>query len=165
MQKMSASVSADLRETPYGAAADDDEALAQRHRVALLISGGARLEIEAVARRVHTAQFGHGAPFVALNASTFPSHPRRLQRFLAAPFEAAALGTMFVSDLEEMPVRAQDAFFKVLIEPLWAGAPTVRLISGTTVSLLERIAAGQFKEELFYRLNVIHLVVASERAA
>src|SRR4029078_7961200 len=39
----------------------------------------------------------------------------------------------------------------------------VRLISGTTVSLLDRIAAGTFSEQLFYRLNIIHLTVASAR--
>jgi transcriptional regulator of aromatic amino acid metabolism len=37
----------------------------------------------------------------------------------------------------------------------------VRLISGTTVSLLERVAAGTFSERLFYRLNILHLVAGA----
>jgi DNA-binding NtrC family response regulator len=92
---------------------------------------------------------------------TLPIEPQRLRDHCSALLDAATSGTMFMKDVEETPAIVQG----VLIELLWdlqhARGPSaaVRLISGTTVSLLERIAAGTFSEQLFYRLNLIHLVV------
>ena len=149
MREMSVSVSTDVL-------GGDDEAIAQRHTVALLISGSAAKDVEIAARRIHMRQFGQAAPFVIVSAGTFPCHPGRLQRHLADSIGAANGGSIFVSDLEKMPIRAQDAFVKVLAQRF---PPSVRLISGTTVSLRERVAAGSFAEALFYRLNVIHLVI------
>ena len=137
----------------------DDHAMAAQHPVALLISGRARDEVETFARRVHITQFGQARPFVAVKASMFPRHTQMLQRHLAEPMATATGGSMFISDVEEMPIRAQDAFMKVLRKSVLAPPTGVRLVTGTTVSLLERIGAGHFNEELFYRLNVIHLVV------
>jgi DNA-binding NtrC family response regulator len=158
MQKISSSLSVDV-------AADADELLARRSPIALLISGGAPHEVETVARRVHSAQLGHLAPFVEVKAAAFPGHAGRLQRFLAAPIDAATDGSLFISDVEQMPIRAQDAILNVLSEELVGHHSTARLISGTTVSLFHLIAAGQFSADLFYRLNAIHLVLASRRAS
>jgi transcriptional regulator of acetoin/glycerol metabolism len=133
----------------------EDEALAARHAVALLISGGAAQSIEHLARRIHAAQFGHAAPFVAVNASIFPCPAGRLQRYLTERIRRAHRGSLFLRDVERMPIRAQDAFGAVLARGM---PPTVRLISGTTVSLVDRVRAGHFAEELFYRLNVIHVM-------
>ena len=138
---------------------DGEEAMASHCAVALLISGRARDQVETVARRIHVAQRGHGAPFVAINAGVFPSHPGKLLRHLTSPIDATAGGSLLVMDVEEMPIRAQDAFVTVLREQLFGRDSTVRLITGTTVSLVDRMAAGHFSECLFYRLNVVHLVI------
>jgi DNA-binding NtrC family response regulator len=144
------------------AVVNEDEAMARRYGLALLISGHSTEEVETVARRIHRAQFGPAAPFVAVDARLFPSQASRLRRYLASQIAAAIGGSLFIADVEELRIRAQDAFVEVLRGQLLAPTPAVRLITGTTVSLRERIAAGCFTEELFYRLNVIHLVVEHE---
>jgi transcriptional regulator of acetoin/glycerol metabolism len=70
-------------------------------------------------------------------------------------------GTLLVSAVEEMPATVQDAMIDLLggLESARVPSAMARLISGTTVSLLDRVAAGTFSERLFYRLNIIHLMV------
>jgi DNA-binding NtrC family response regulator len=62
-----------------------------------------------------------------------------------------------------MPAAVQEAFVDLLagLESARKPSAAVRLISGTTVSLLDRIAAGSFSERLFYRLNIIHLIAGN----
>jgi DNA-binding NtrC family response regulator len=73
--------------------------------------------------------------------------------------DAAAGGTILISDVEELPPTVQRLLVELLAELEVTRAPSdaVRLIAGTTVSLLDRIAAGTFSDRLFYRLNAIHL--------
>jgi DNA-binding NtrC family response regulator len=62
-----------------------------------------------------------------------------------------------------MPATVQDAMIDLLggLESARVPSAMARLISGTTVSLLDRVAAGTFSERLFYRLNIIHLTVGN----
>jgi DNA-binding NtrC family response regulator len=66
---------------------------------------------------------------------------------------------MLIDAVEDMPPSVQDALLELLagLESARRPAAAVRLMSGTTVSLHDRIAAGTFSEQLFYRLNIIHL--------
>lgn len=77
--------------------------------------------------------------------------------------DAAAGGSVLVSAVEEMPSAVQDALIDLLaaLESARRPSAAVRLISGTTVSLFDRVAAGTFSERLFYRLNIIHLVAGA----
>jgi DNA-binding NtrC family response regulator len=72
---------------------------------------------------------------------------------------------VLISAVEEMPPAVQDALIELLAELEFARSPSaeIRLISGTTESLLDRVAAGTFSERLFYRLNIIHLMVGDGR--
>jgi len=81
----------------------------------------------------------------------------------SALLEASTGGSMLMTDVEEMPASVQGLLVQLLADLQSARAPSaaVRVISGTTVSLLDRIAAGTFSERLFYRLNLLHLVVRS----
>ena len=74
---------------------------------------------------------------------------------------AAAGGSVLLTDIEEMPAAVQDVIIDLLDElrRTHAQPAAVRLISGTTGSLLERVVAGTFSDRLFYRLNVIHFIV------
>jgi DNA-binding NtrC family response regulator len=58
-----------------------------------------------------------------------------------------------------MKGTVQASLIDVLMELEWVRGPStaVRLMSGTTVSLVDRIAAGTFSAQLFYRLNIIHV--------
>jgi transcriptional regulator with PAS, ATPase and Fis domain len=62
-----------------------------------------------------------------------------------------------------MPAIVQDAMIDLLggLESARMPSDPARLISGTTVSLVDCVAAGTFSERLFYRLNIIHLVVGN----
>ncbi len=89
-------------------------------------------------------------------------------RFAGTPraarlLDAAASGSVLVSAIEHLPAAVQMTLIDMLagLESSRPPAASVRLISGTTVSLLERVAAGAFSERLFYRLNIIHLMAAA----
>jgi DNA-binding NtrC family response regulator len=62
-----------------------------------------------------------------------------------------------------MPAAVQEALIDLLagLESTRRPSAAVRLISGTTVSLLDRVAAGTFSERLFYQLNIIHVIAAT----
>jgi DNA-binding NtrC family response regulator len=70
---------------------------------------------------------------------------------------------LLIADIEEMPSVVQDVLIDVLTALELSRRPSaaVRFIAGTTESLLDRVAAGTFSERLFYRLNLIHLVVGN----
>ena len=83
-----------------------------------------------------------------------------LKEYCTSVLAAAAGGTVLISAVEEMPPAVQGAPSELLAGLEFACGPSaqVRLISGTTASRLERVAAGTFSERLFYRLNIIHLM-------
>ena len=88
--------------------------------------------------------------------------PEPLKEYCVRLLDAAAAGSILVSAVEEMPAIVQDALIELLdgLEFTRRPSAAARLISGTTVSLLERVAAGTFSEQLFYRLNTIHLMAS-----
>jgi DNA-binding NtrC family response regulator len=90
-----------------------------------------------------------------------PVEPWRLEAHCAALLEAAAGGTLFLMDVDEMPANVQGVLIELLagLQRTRGPSAAVRLISGTTVSLFGRVAGGSFSDRLFYRLNVLHLVV------
>ena len=96
-------------------------------------------------------------------AVELPAGPELLKEYCARLLDSAVGGSLLVSAVEEMPASVQDALVDLLGGRESASMPsdTARLISGTTVSLLERVAAGTFSERLFYRLNIIHLMVGN----
>lgn len=136
----------------------EDELLAIRHRLPLLISGRCISTVTTVARRVHVAALGAAAPFVAFPASELIELRTQFAEQWTMLMDAGRGGSVFITDVEEMSVPVQ----RLLAESLaWRcatrSALAPRLVTGTTVSLVDRVKAGQFSEELLYRLNVIHL--------
>jgi DNA-binding NtrC family response regulator len=134
---------------------------ASRSPARLLITASSQQGVETLARRIHgggpRAQF----PFVQTWAGELPVGPEALREYCVRFLDAAAGGSVLVSAVEEMPATVQDALIDLLAGLEFARRPSaaVQLISGTTVSLLDRIAAGTFSERLFYRLNIVHLMV------
>jgi DNA-binding NtrC family response regulator len=94
-------------------------------------------------------------------AGELPTSAQALRDDCARLLDVAAGGTLLVSTVEEMPATVQDVTIDLLggLESARTPSAPTRLISGTTVSLLDRVAAGTFSERLFYRLNIIHLMV------
>jgi DNA-binding NtrC family response regulator len=146
------------------AAVDEDEDVAGRSAARLLITASTQRGVETLARRIHGAGRRAQFPFVRTWAGDLPVAPQALREYCCGVLDAAAGGSMLIAAVEEMPPPVQDALIDLLagLEVTRGPAAAVRLISGTTVSLLDRVAAGTFSERLFYQLNVIHLMAADD---
>jgi DNA-binding NtrC family response regulator len=143
----------------------DDEELAGRSAAKLLITASTREGVERLARRVHRAGLRAGFPFVQTTACDLSTEPETLREQCGNFLDAAAGGSLLISDVEGMPPVVQNALIDLLaaLECERRPSATVRLISGTTESLLDRVNAGAFSERLFYHLNSIHLMSADSR--
>jgi DNA-binding NtrC family response regulator len=137
----------------------EDEELAARSAGRLLITGATRQSVETLARRIHREGPRASRPFVRRRACDFPIEEGPLGDFCRGVLDAAASGTMLIDDVEEMPTTVQSRLFELLAQLDVSRRPAgaVRVIGGTTVPLLDCVAAGTFSEQMFYRLNVMHL--------
>lgn len=146
-------------------------------RVTVLITGESGTGKELVARALH----GHGAratgPFVALNAAAIPRDLLEAELFghergaftgantlRRGRFEEANGGTLFLDEIGDMPIELQTRLLRVLAEGSFyrvgGSQPVrvdVRIVAATHQPLEQRVEQGQFREDLFHRLNVIRL--------
>ncbi|MBT5266743.1 MAG: sigma-54-dependent Fis family transcriptional regulator [Rhodospirillaceae bacterium] len=147
----------------------------------VLITGPAGAGKEIVARMIHQGSIRVGGPFVVLNCATL--NPDRLESELfgterrgdetqrsIGTFEQAHKGTMFLDEVADMPLETQGKIVRVLQEQRFrrVGGETevevdVRVIASTNRDLQQEIAAGRFREDLFYRLNVVPVRVPALR--
>ena len=143
--------------------AEEDVHTASQSPARLLITASTQQSVETLARRIH----GNGPrarfPFVVTSVGELPVDPQSLTKDCVRFLDAAAGGSVLLRAVEEMPAPVQEALIDLLagLESARRPSAAVRVISGTTVSLLERVAAGTFSERLFYRLNIIHLMVGN----
>ncbi len=140
----------------------------------VMIFGASGTGKEIVARALH--DFGHrkNAPFVAINMAALPAKDVELELFgrpdeKSGKFAAADGGTLFLDEIGDMPLDAQTRLLRVLQESEFARAEQtgndVRIIAATHQDLRALVNEGKFREDLFYRLNVvpINLPSLSER--
>jgi len=138
---------------------------------------------ELVARAIHECSARHAAPFVAVNCGAIPEalmeaefFGYRRGAFTGADrdrdgfFQAAAGGTLFLDEVAELPLPMQVKLLRAIQERrvrkvgATAEEPVdVRLLSATHQDLARLAANGRFRQDLFYRLNVIELRVPSLR--
>jgi sigma-54-specific transcriptional regulator len=158
--------------------------LDQAERVAptdatVLIIGETGTGKELIARHVHT-QSGRSGPFVAVNCGAFSENLVEAELFghetgaytgagsaRAGWFEAANNGTLFLDEVGDLPLAIQVKLLRVLQERqvvrLGSRKPidvNVRLVAATNVKLEQAVAAGHFRSDLYYRLNVAVLALA-----
>jgi DNA-binding NtrC family response regulator len=121
--------------------------------VPVMISGDSGTGKEVVARYIH-ATSGRDGPFVAVNCSSIGAS-------VEAWFEAAQDGTLFLDEIADLPSSLQNPLLRALQEresihpgTREPGPTEVRLIAATKIDLGEAVAAGYFRLDLFYRLNV-----------
>jgi two-component system, NtrC family, response regulator AtoC len=138
----------------------EDEHAAIRSTAKLLITASTQRRIETLARHIHSAGPRAGLPFVYTSGRDLPTGAEALAERCSGFLDAAAGGSMLISRVEETPPLVQNVLLELLdrLESARHPSAAVRLISGTTVSLLDRVAAGTFSDRLFYRLNIIHLM-------
>jgi transcriptional regulator with PAS, ATPase and Fis domain len=146
----------------------------------VLITGESGVGKEIVARAIGAASQRANAPFVPVNCAGIPETLLESELFghLKGSFtgayrdkpgklEMASNGTIFLDEIGEMTLRMQGLLLRFLetgeIQKVGAErvamAPNVRVLAATNRNLRDLIAQGQFREDLFYRINVIHLVV------
>jgi transcriptional regulator with PAS, ATPase and Fis domain len=146
----------------------------------VLVTGESGAGKEVVARQIHVHSPRRSKPFVAINCAGIPETLLESELFghvkgsftgafrdKPGRLEMAAGGTMFLDEVGEMSVRMQGLLLRFLetgeLEKVGADRVThvgsVRIISATHRNLRERIGDGTFREDLYYRLNVISVVV------
>ncbi len=146
----------------------------------VLIRGESGTGKEMIAQGIHRESPRRDFPFVAMNCGAFPEALLESELFgyeegaftgarrggKVGLIEAAHRGTLFLDEIGEMPLPLQSRLLRVLQERevvrLGATEPTrvdVRVVAATHRALTEQIEAGEFRADLFYRLNILNLAI------
>jgi two-component system response regulator PilR (NtrC family) len=148
-------------------------------KVNVLITGESGTGKELVARAIHYSGTRHEGPFVPVNCGAIPETLMESELFgyrrgaftgairdKKGLFEEASNGTIFLDEIADLPLHLQVKLLRVIeeksIRPLGSTEPIpvdVRVIAATNKKLEEEVSKGRFREDLFYRLNVIKIVL------
>jgi len=143
----------------------------------VLITGESGTGKELVARAIHFNSPRREAPLISLNCAGLPEHLLESELFghekgaftgavalRKGRFELADGGTIFLDEIGEMPMNLQAKLLRVLQEKSFerlGGSRTlqidVRIVAATNRDLKEAVSRSEFREDLYYRLNVLHL--------
>jgi two-component system, NtrC family, response regulator PilR len=138
---------------------------------------------ELVARLIHNSGPRHDGPFVAVNCGAIPSELMESELFghKRGSFTGAVAdnpglirnadgGTLFLDEVAELPLHMQVKLLRVIQEKTVRGigeareqTTDVRILSATHKKLAEQVSAGRFREDLYYRINVIEVPVPALR--
>lgn len=149
----------------------------------VLIQGESGTGKELVAREVHRRSRRQGEPLIRVNCASVPRELFESEFFghvkgaftgavkdRAGRFEAASGGTLFLDEVGEIPLELQSKFLRVLQEKQYERVgdertrlADVRIVAATNRELQTEVAAGRFRQDLYYRLNVFPIVVAPLR--
>jgi len=152
-----------------------------RSPLPVLITGPNGAGKERIAEIVHANSGVSAGPFVAINCGALPPELIEAELFgaeagaftgarraRAGRFELANEGTLFLDEIGNLPLAGQVKLLRVIetgqYEPLGASETRnvrVRIVSATNADLPAMLAAGAFREDMYYRLNVIEIAVPS----
>ncbi|KKK85451.1 hypothetical protein LCGC14_2773170, partial [marine sediment metagenome] len=149
----------------------------------VLITGESGTGKELVARAIHSNSGKSDQPYIALNCSVLPENLLETELFgyekgaftdasqrQSGKFEAAKEGTIFLDEIGDMPLNLQQKLLRVLQEREFyrVGGNNLlpvraRFIAATNKNLADEVETGNFRQDLFYRLNVITINLPSLR--
>ncbi|BBO33877.1 sigma-54 interaction domain-containing protein [Lacipirellula parvula] len=149
----------------------------------VLITGPSGAGKELVAREVHALSARAGGPFVPVDCASLVGELMASQLFghvagaftgancdAVGCFQAANGGTLFLDEIGEMELPLQAKLLRVVQERVvtpvgsYAGRPIdVRIVAATNRNLLREVREGRFREDLYYRLHVVHLQASALR--
>jgi len=152
--------------------------------VSVLVSGETGTGKELIAHEIHRRSGRAGGPFITVNCGAIPETLMESEFFghvkgaftgadatREGKFQAANDGTIFLDEIGEMPLSLQVKLLRVLQEHqvMKVGATkteslNIRVVAATNRDLEEEIRLGNFREDLYYRLNVIHIDLPPLRA-
>ena len=150
-----------------------------RSMAPVLVNGESGTGKELVARSIHEVSVRNGQPFIAVNCSAIPEQLLEAEFFgyrkgaftgamedRAGFFQAANGGTLFLDEIGDLPLPMQSKLLRAIqersVRPVGAVSEVpvnVRLLSATHKDLGAEVQAGQFRQDLYYRLNVIQIRV------
>jgi DNA-binding NtrC family response regulator len=150
----------------------------------ILVTGETGTGKELVARAIHAGSERAGGPFVAVNCAATPESLLESELFghtkgaftnacqaREGLFVKAAGGTLFLDEIGEMPVCMQAKLLRALqertVRPVGGDAEVVfdaRIVAATNLDLEREVAEGRFREDLFFRIDVVHVSVPPLRA-
>jgi two-component system response regulator AtoC len=150
---------------------------------AVLLTGESGVGKEVVARAIHRASLRAGKHFVKVNCAALPGELLESELFghqrgaftgayrdKPGKFELAEKGTIMLDEIGEVPLRLQAKLLHVLQDGEFARvggervlSADVRVLAATNRNLEDEIRAGRFREDLYYRLNVIEIRIPSLR--
>ena len=154
-------------------------ALVAATHVPILILGESGTGKELLARAVHLESPRADRAFLSLNCAALPESLAESEMFghcrgaftgaeteKSGKFRSADGGTLFLDEIGELPLSIQAKLLRFLesgeiqtVGEALPGAADVRVIAATNSDLLEQVRAGRFREDLFYRLNVVPLEI------
>ncbi|MEM6626335.1 MAG: sigma-54 dependent transcriptional regulator, partial [Pseudomonadota bacterium] len=144
----------------------------------VMITGPSGVGKELAARMIHGGSSRAQGPFVVVNAASIAPERMELELFgeedaegrpkKIGLFEQAHNGTLLLDEIADMPAGTQSKILRVLVDQRFQRlngrsdvAVDVRVVSSTARNLPDEIAAGRFREDLFYRLSVVPIEIPS----
>jgi transcriptional regulator with PAS, ATPase and Fis domain len=147
-------------------------------RILLFGEGGTGKEI--FAQAIHNHSLAQNGPFVAVSCAAIPrdlieselfgyvggAFTGARQKGMIGKFELAASGTLFLDEINSLPLELQSKLLRALqqkeVVRIGDNKPisiTARVVAATNVNLMEAVKVGEFREDLYYRLNVIEITI------
>lgn len=152
--------------------------------VTVMINGESGTGKEVIARHIHNSSSRRAGPFIAINCAAIPENMLEAMLFgyekgaftgaynsCAGKFEQAQEGTILLDEISEMDLGLQAKLLRVLqereVERLGGKKPitlNVRVLATSNRNMKSEVAAGRFREDLYYRLNVFPLTLPPLRS-